>query len=135
MSGSNVYGQLLNEQEDYSNDNFVPSSPQQSSASKTSSGVMMVGSTSLKEQVALLAKSMEILVASVKEKDKWIVFMMNKITTLIGRGSTTSEKNMNLNLHEEEENSTKAIIESQPKPNDMVTPNQLKELIKEAIKD
>ena len=38
-------------------------------------------------------------------------------------------------LHEEEENFTKAVIESQPKSNENVTPNQLKELIKEAIKD
>ena len=137
-SGSSVCGQLLKEQEDYSSDNSVPSSPRQSSASKTSSGVMtvmMTGSTSLEEQVALLAKSMEMLAASVKEKDEQIAFMMNKIATLTGKGSTTSEQNLNPNLHEEEENSTKAVIESQPKSNEMVTPNQLKELIKEAIKD
>ena len=94
----------------------------------------MTGSTSLEEQVAFLAKSMEILAASVKEKDEQIAFMMNKIATLTRKGSTTSEQNLNPNLHEEE-NSTKAVIESQPKSNEMVTPNQLKELIKEAIKD
>ena len=72
-SGSSVCGQLLKEQEEYSSDNSVPSSPRQSSASKTSSEVMtvmMTGFTSLEEQVALLAKSMEILAASVKEKDE-----------------------------------------------------------------
>ena len=95
----------------------------------------MTDSTSLEEQVALLAKSMEIFAASVKEKDEQIIFMMNKITTLTEKRSTTSMQNLNLNLHEKEENSTKAVIESQPKPNEMVTPNQLKELIKEAIKD
>ena len=137
-SGSSVCGQLLKEQEDYSSDNSVPSSPQKRAASKTSSGVMtvmMTGSTSLEEQVALLAKSMEMLAASVKEKDEQIAFMMNKIATLTGKGSTTSEQNLNPILHEEEENFTKAVIESQPKSNEMVTPNQLKELIKEAIKN
>ena len=73
---------------------------------------MMTGSTSLEEQVALLAKSMEILATSVKEKDEQIAFMMNKIATLTGKGSTTSEQNLNPNLHEKEENSTKAVIES-----------------------
>ena len=138
-SGSSVYGQQLKKQEDYSSDNSVPSSPRQSSASKTSSKVMtvmMIGSTSLEEQVTLLAKSMEILAASIKEKDKQIAFMMNKIVTLTGKRSAILEQNLNPNLHEEEEeNSTKTVIESQPKPNEMVTPNQLKELIKEAIKD
>ena len=134
MQGSSVCGQLLKEQEDYLSDNSIPSSLRQSSTSKTSLGVM-TGSTSLEEQVAFLAKSMEILAASVKEKDEQIVFMMNKIAMLTKKGSATSEQNLNPILHEEEENSTKAIIESQPKPNEMVTPNQLKELIKKAIKD
>ena len=39
--------------------------------------MMMTSSTSLEEQVALLAKSMEILAVSVKEKDEQIAFMMN----------------------------------------------------------
>ena len=78
---------------------------------------------------------MEILATSVKEKDEQIAFMMNKIATLTGKGSATSEQNLNPILHEKEENSTKAVIESQPKSNEMVTHNQLKELIKEAIKD
>ena len=46
---------------------------------------MMTGSTSLEEQVALLAKSMKILAANVKEKDKQITFMINKIITLTGK--------------------------------------------------
>ena len=138
MSKSSVCSQLLKEQKDYSSDNSIPSSPRQSSASKTSLGVIMVmitSSTSLKEQVVLLAKSMEILVAGVKEKDKQIAFKMNKVATLIGKESATSEQNFNPNLHEKEENSTNVVIKSKPKPNRMVTPNQLKELIKEGIKD
>ena len=67
-SGSSVCGQLLKEQEDYLSDNSIPSSLRQSSTSKTSLGVM-TGSTSLEEQVAFLAKSMEILATSVKKKD------------------------------------------------------------------
>ena len=104
MSGSSVCGQLLKEQEDYLSNNSIPSSPRQSSTSKTSSGVMIVminGSTSLEEQVGLLTKSMKILAASVKEKYKQIAFMINKITTLTGKRSATSEQNLNLNLHEE----------------------------------
>ena len=98
--------------------------------------VMMTSSTSLEEQIALPTKSMKILAASIKEKDEQIAFMMNKIAMLTKKGSDTSEQNLNPNLHEEEkENSTKAVIESRPKPNEMVTPNQLKELIKEAIKN
>ena len=75
MSGLSVCGQLLKEQEDYLSDNYVLSSPWQSSTSKTSlrvMTVMMTGSTSLEEQVALLAKSIKILAASVKEKDEQI---------------------------------------------------------------
>ena len=97
--------------------------------------VMMIGSISLEKQVAILAKSMEMLAASVKEKDEQIAFMMNKITLLNEKWATTSEQNQNPNLHEKEENSTKAAKESRPKANEMVTPNQLKELLKEAIKD
>ena len=78
---------------------------------------------------------MKILAASIKKKDEQIAFMMNKITTLIGKRLAISEQNLNPNLHKEEENCTKAIIKSQLKPNEMVTLNQLKELIKEAIKD
>ena len=61
--------------------------------------------------------------------------MMNKITSFIGKDVATSGQSQNPSLHEEEENSAKAVKESQPKANEMVTPNQLKELIKEAIKD
>ena len=45
----------------------------------------MIGSTYLEEQITLLTKSMEILVANVKEKDEQITFMMNKITMLTGK--------------------------------------------------
>ena len=75
------------------------------------------------------------LAASVREKDEQIAFMMNKITSLTGKDAATSGQSQNPSLHEEEENSAKAAKESQPKANEMVTPNQLKELIKEAIKD
>ena len=109
-SGSSVCGQLLKEQEEYSSDNSIPSSPRQSSASKTSSMVIMTGFMSLKEQVTLLAKSMEILVANVKEKDEQIAFMMNKITTMTGKRSATSEQNLNLNLHEKEEKDRKSVV-------------------------
>ena len=61
--------------------------------------------------------------------------MMSKITSLTGKGLTTSKQSQNSSLHEEKENSTKATKESQPKANKMVTLNQLKELIKEAIKE
>ena len=54
---------------------------------------------------------MEILAASVNENDEQIAFMMNKIATLIGKGSATSKQNLNPNLHEKEKNSTKAVIE------------------------
>ena len=59
----------------------------------------MTSSTSLEEKVALLAKSMEILPASIKKKDEQIAFMMSKIAMLTGKGSATSEKNLNPNLH------------------------------------
>ena len=52
--------------------------------------VMMTGSVYLEEQVALLAKSMEMLAASVREKDEQIAFMMNKITSLTGKDAATS---------------------------------------------
>ena len=97
--------------------------------------VMMTGSVSLEEQVALLAKSMKMLATSVREKDEQITFMMNKITSLTEKDAATSGQSQNPNLHEEKENSAKAVKESQPKANEMVTPNQLKELIKEVIKD
>ena len=94
MSGSNKGGQLLKEQEGYSSGNSTPSSPQQSSASKINSevmAVMMTGFVFLKEQVALLAKSMEMLATSVREKNEQIAFMMNKITSLTEKDAATSE--------------------------------------------
>ena len=138
MPGSSEGDQLLKEPEGYSSGNSTPSSPQQSLASKTSSGVMavmMTGSVSLEEQVAMLAKSMEMFAASVREKDEQIALLMNKITSLTRKDAATSGQSQNPSLHEEEENSAKVAKESQPKANEMVTPNQLKELIKEAIKD
>ena len=45
----------------------------------------MTDSISLKEQFSLIPRSMEMLAASVKEKDEQITFMMNKITMLTGK--------------------------------------------------
>ena len=88
---------------------------------------MMTSSVSLKEQVAILAKSIKMLAANVKEKEKQIAFMINKITSLTKKGLAISEQNQNLNLHEEEEeeeeNSAKAAKESQSKANEMITLN------------
>ena len=97
--------------------------------------VMMTGFVSLEEQVALLAKSMEILTANVKKKDEQLAFMMNKITSLTGKEAATSEQSQNPSLYKKKKNSAKAAKESQPKANEIVTPNHLKKLIKEAIKD
>ena len=113
--GSSVGGQLLKEQEEYSSGNSTPSSPRQSLASKTSSGVMavmMTGSVSLEEQVTLLEKSMEMLAASVREKDEQIAFMMNKITSLTGKDAATSGQSQNPSLHEKKKNSAKAAKET-----------------------
>ena len=85
--------------------------------------VIMTGSVSLEEQVALLAKSMKMLAASVKEKDEQIAFMMNKITSLTGKDAATSEQSQNPSLHEKKENSAKAAKELQPKANEMAIPN------------
>ena len=92
MSGSSEGGQLLKEREGYSSGSSAHSSPRKSSASKTSSGVMamMTSSVSLEEQVALLAKSMKMLAASVREKDEQIAFMMNKITSLTRKDAASS---------------------------------------------
>ena len=93
MPGSSEGGQLLKDLEDYSSGNSIPSSPRKSSASKTSSRVMvvmMISFVSLEEQVALLAKSMEMLAANVREKDEQIVFMMNKITSFTRKDAATS---------------------------------------------
>ena len=73
--------------------------------------VMMTGFVSLKEQVAILAKSMKMLAASVKKKDEQITFMMNKITSLTGKDAATSEQSQNPSLHKGEENSTNATKE------------------------
>ena len=54
--------------------------------------VMTTSSTSLGEQVALLTKSVENLVANMKEKDEQIAFMMKKITSLTKKEATTSEQ-------------------------------------------
>ena len=52
--------------------------------------VMMTGSISLEEQVAIIAKSMKMLAASFREKDEQIAFMMYKITSLTGKDAATS---------------------------------------------
>ena len=62
--------------------------------------VMMTGSVSLEEQVALLAKSMKMLA------------VMNKITSLTGKDVATSGQSQNPSLHEKKENSAKARKES-----------------------
>ena len=54
--------------------------------------VMTTSFTSLEEQVALLAKSVESLAANVKAKDEQIAFKMEKITTLIRENPATSNQ-------------------------------------------
>ena len=52
---------------------------------------MMTNSTSLKEQVAFFAKSLEMLMESMKEMDEQIAFMMQRVTSLTSKGPTTLE--------------------------------------------
>ena len=60
--------------------------------------VLTTSSTSLEEQVALFAKSVESLATIVKAKDEQIVFMMEKITTLIGEKLTNSNQKQHIGL-------------------------------------
>ena len=52
--------------------------------------MMTISSTSLEEQAAFLAKSVESLPVSMKVKYEQITFMMEKITTLTREKSATS---------------------------------------------
>ena len=98
--------------------------------------MMMTSSTSLEKQVAFLAKSVKSLAANMKKKDEQIAFIMEKITILIGEKPTTSNQNQFPSLQEECGNLANEVSQKQEQQaNKVVTPRQLKELIKKAIKD
>ena len=82
---------------------------------------MTIGSTSLEEQVVLLAKRLKALAASVKEKDEQIAFKMEKITNLIGK--TTLEQNQHPSLQEEGKNSVKEVAKDQQQDANKVAKN------------
>ena len=138
----------FNEHDSNSSSASVPSSP-----SKTSSGVMNVmttGTTSLEEQISLLTKTVDTLTATIQEKDKQIAAMMEQILNFTGKRLDTSDENRHAIFQEDGENSNmvgakdsaaindtkdSAAKDSQQKLSEAVTASQLKDLIKEAIKD
>ena len=60
--------------------------------------VMTTSSTSLEEQVAFFAKSVESLTSSMKAKDEQIAFLMKKITTLTGEKLAISNQDQHVSL-------------------------------------
>ncbi|OMO49723.1 Retrotransposon gag protein [Corchorus capsularis] len=99
-----------------------------------------ISMASLEEQVASLAKAVESLANNIKEKDEQISFLMMKVVENKGKDKpqilqqvdeTTAENSNNKNVQEFGENSTKVAAEDLQS----ISSDQIKELIKEAIKD
>ena len=76
---------------------------------------------------------MEAFATSLKEKDKRITFMMSNIIILTGNRPTNSKQKHDPSLQKGVENSTKVAKNAQPKADEAVRTNQLKELIKEVV--
>ncbi|OMO74166.1 hypothetical protein COLO4_26688 [Corchorus olitorius] len=119
--------QPMKQEDDCSSNGSTPSSPRQNWCSKNGYGIMTVmtiGTTSLEEQVALLAKSVESLTASLKEKDDQIAFLMINLSEK--KNSTVEEQDP---IHGEGgENSLKKIIKAsdQQKVSELINPSQQK---------
>ena len=111
---------------------------------------MTTGTTSLEEQIALLTKIVDTLTATIQEKDKQITSMMEKIFSFTGKRSDTSDENRHSIFQKDGENSNmvgakdlptmndtkdSTVKDSQQKLSEAVIASQLKDLIKEAIKD
>ena len=111
---------------------------------------MTTGTTSLEEQIALFTKTVDTLTATIQEKDKQIASMMEKILNFTGKRLDTSDENRHSIFQEDRENSNmvgakdlaamndtkdSTVKDSQQKLSEVVTASQLKDLIKEAVKD
>ncbi|MBA0826473.1 hypothetical protein Goarm_011319 [Gossypium armourianum] len=98
--------------------------------------VMTTNTTSLEEKVEFLVKMVESLTASPKEKDDQMTFMMKRLFNLTGK-RLVNEEVQHENLPQElgEQSNVQFSKDPQPTINEVVTTNQLKELIKETIKD
>ncbi|MBA0583900.1 hypothetical protein Gorai_014741 [Gossypium raimondii] len=98
--------------------------------------VMTTNTTSLEEKVEFLVKMVESLTASLKEKDDQMTFVMKRLLDLIGK-RLVNEEVQHENLPQElgEQSNVQFSKDPQPTINEVVTTNQLKELIKETIKD
>ncbi|KAL1086828.1 hypothetical protein V6Z11_D08G141300, partial [Gossypium hirsutum] len=98
--------------------------------------VMTTNTISLEEKVEFLVKMVESLTASLKEKDDQMTFMMKRLFDLIGK-RLVNEEVQHENLPQElgEQSNVQFSKDPQPTINEVVTTNQLKELIKEIIKD
>ena len=108
--------------------------------SSTVVSVMMTDMTFLEEQVSIMDKTLEELMKSMKEKeaarDAQIAFMMNKIENMSGSNHIDGSSEPEVHLEEAEsskkgENSKKLQVSS----DGSISFSQLKEFIKDAIKD
>nr|POE91535.1 hypothetical protein CFP56_23727 [Quercus suber]POE93930.1 hypothetical protein CFP56_51249 [Quercus suber] len=98
--------------------------------------VMMTNTPSLEEQVLTIAQTLEELMKSMKEwealRDTQITFWMNKMGNTAGTNRADESFQSKQNHNDKPEGSTKDLKLS---ANGSISPDQLKELIKEAIKD
>ena len=98
--------------------------------------VMMTNTTSLEEQVSTIAQTLEELMKSMKERealrDTQITFLMNKMGNTFGMNSEDKSFQSKQTHNDKPKSLTKDLKLS---ADGSISPKQLKELIKEAIKD
>ena len=98
--------------------------------------VIMTNTTSLEEQVSTIAQTLEELMKSMKERealrDAQITFLMDKMGNTFGLNREDESSKPKQTYNDKPESSTKDLNFS---TKGSISPDQLKELIKEAIKD
>ena len=124
---------------EFSFSNNIPTSKLRDSPRFVSSFVMLVmmtNTTSLEEQVLTIAQSLEELMKSMKERgamrDAQITLLMDKMGNTSGLNREVESSRPKQTLNDKPESSTKDLNFS---TDGSISPDQLKELIKEAIKD
>ena len=98
--------------------------------------VMTTNTTSLEEQVSTIAQTLEELMKSMRERealrDTQITFLMNKMENTFGMNREDESFQSKQTHNDKPESLTKDLKLSADRS---ISPYQLKELIKEAIKD
>jgi hypothetical protein len=110
------------------------------SVSSTAMLVMMTNTTSVEEQVSIMAKTLEELMKSIMERearrDAQLSFMMRKIENVLETNRTEGDPKKEVHRGEPESSKKGETSKNLQFSSDgSISPSQLKEFIKDAIKD